>query len=156
MKIFNEPIEEDDSCSESPTSCFVAQARRRLRSRFKKIIGNKETITLSDKDESTSTSIGETESLSSKEINENKLIYIDVEDDSSDELILPKLGENRRKGKKHNKITKFFTALWRIFWPRKKSVMMDFIFIILVLIYLKIYFLSPSIFRFLLFNLSDI
>lgn len=103
MQIFNEPFVRKPSTSscESPTSCFVVRARRKVRAKLKKPPGQ---------DSDSSSSIADTESWSTDEVDEEEVIHIEVGD--SEEL-LPK---DRRDKKKRGRINKIVSAVARIPW----------------------------------------
>lgn len=105
LQIFNEPFvkEFSDTGCESP-SCFVVRARRKVRARLKKRPG-------ADCD---SSSIADTESWSTEEVDEEEVIHIEVDDDS--EELLPKCK------KKQGRINKIVAAVARIPWLGKRKV----------------------------------
>ncbi|XP_076757059.1 DC-STAMP domain-containing protein 2 [Xylocopa sonorina] len=108
IQIFNEPfLREPSSSSESPTSCFVVRARRKIRSKGKK-------RACGPRDSDSSSSIGDTESWPSEEVEEEEVIHIEV-DDGSEELF-PK---DRRDKEKLGRINRIVGAVARIPWLGK-------------------------------------
>ncbi|CAL7950629.1 unnamed protein product [Xylocopa violacea] len=108
IQIFNEPfLREPSSSSESPTSCFVVRARRKVRSKVKK-------GPCGPRDSDSSTSIADTESWPSEEVDEEEVIHIEV-DDGSEEL-LPK---DRKDKEKLGRINRIVGAVARIPWLGK-------------------------------------
>ncbi|XP_043264952.1 DC-STAMP domain-containing protein 2-like [Colletes gigas] len=112
IQIFNEPFAKGtSSSSESPTSCFVVRARRNVRARLKKRPWRSPP---GGRNSDSSTSIADTESWSTEEIDEEEVIHVEV-DDCSEEL-LPK--DRKDKGKR-GRINRIVDAVARIPWLRK-------------------------------------
>ncbi|XP_033330167.2 uncharacterized protein LOC117222532 isoform X1 [Megalopta genalis] len=106
IQIFNEPLaRESCSCEESPTSCFVVRARRKVHSKLKKRPVPRR------RDSDSSHSIAGTESWSTEEVDEEEVIHVEV-DDECEEL----LGKDRRDQEKRGRINKIVGAVARIPW----------------------------------------
>ncbi|XP_078033110.1 uncharacterized protein LOC144467953 [Augochlora pura] len=106
IQIFNEPLaKESCSCDESPASCFVVRARRRVRSKLKKSRDPR------GRGSDSSHSIADTESWSTEEIDEEEVIHVEV-DDECEEL----LKKDRRDQEKRGRINKIVGAVARIPW----------------------------------------
>ncbi|XP_076284740.1 uncharacterized protein LOC143211164 [Lasioglossum baleicum] len=98
IQIFNEPlVREPCSCDESPTSCFVVRARRKIRARLKKKPDHRGR----DSDSSCST----------EEVDEEEVIHVEV-DDECEEL----LEKDRRDNEKRGRINKIVGAVAKIPW----------------------------------------
>ncbi|XP_060823568.1 DC-STAMP domain-containing protein 2-like [Bombus pascuorum] len=112
IQIFNQPlVKESISDSESPTSGFVVRARRKVRGKLKK----RPVIELRDSD--SSSSIADTESWPSEDVDEEEVIHIEIDGDS--EELLPKDRKHRRKLGRINRIV---DAVARIPWLGKGEV----------------------------------
>lgn len=113
-QIFNEPLAKDiTSSSEDPASCFVVRARRRLRTRLKR-----KSCSFPRKDDSSSsTSIADTESCPTEELDEEEVIHIEM-DDGSKELLL-KDGKARKRS---SRVGRILAALTKISWLGKRTV----------------------------------
>ncbi|XP_076544271.1 uncharacterized protein LOC143305224 [Osmia lignaria lignaria] len=107
IQIFNEPFIKDTCSSCDSPSGFVVRARRKVCARLKKRRPR-------EKDSDSSTSIADTESWSTEEVDEEEVIHIEV-DDSSEEL-LPK---DRKDKEKRGRINKIVSAVARIPWLGK-------------------------------------
>ncbi|KAG5333498.1 DCST2 protein, partial [Acromyrmex charruanus] len=115
IQIFNEPLaKEVTSSSEDPTSCFVVRARRRLRTRLKR----KSCSSPRKNDSSSSTSIADTESCATQELDEEEVIHIEI-DDSSKELLLKDGTAKARK--RSSRIGRILAALTKISWLGKRT-----------------------------------
>lgn len=113
IQIFNEPLAKDiTSSSEDPTSCFMVRARRRFRTRLKRRSPRKD-------DSSSSTSIANTESCSTEELDEEEVIHIEM-DDGSKELLLKDGTAKARKRSSH--VGRILAALTKISWLGKRTV----------------------------------
>lgn len=110
------PIDDIDSISESPTSCFVVRARRRLKSTFEKIMTE-----FPDEDKSSDNSQA---SSSSEKIDEEELIEIKVDDGLNEKLLPARCRGTKRKKKKQSRIKKIFAALSKLSWFGRKNVIM--------------------------------
>ncbi|XP_068981009.1 DC-STAMP domain-containing protein 2-like [Bombus flavifrons] len=109
IQIFNQPfVKESISGSESPTSGFVVRARRKVRAKLKK----RPVAEVRDSD--SSSSIADTESWPSEDVDEEEVIHIEIDSDS--EELLPK---DRRKLGRINRIV---DAVARIPWLGKGEV----------------------------------
>ncbi|XP_054003275.1 DC-STAMP domain-containing protein 2-like [Hylaeus anthracinus] len=113
IQIFNEPFVKETSSSSESSSCFVVRARRRVRARLEKPPCRSPP---GEKDSDSSTSIADTESWSSEEVDEEEVIHIEV-DDCSEEL-LPK---DRRDKKKRGRINRIVGAVAKIPWLGKEE-----------------------------------
>ncbi|XP_018338244.1 PREDICTED: uncharacterized protein LOC108746157 [Trachymyrmex septentrionalis] len=115
IQIFNEPLaKEVTSSSEDPTSCFVVRARRRLRTRLKR----KSCSSPRKNDSSSSTSIADTESCATQELDEEEVIHIEI-DDSSKELLLKDGTAKARK--RSSRVGRILAALTKISWLGKRT-----------------------------------
>ncbi|XP_036138924.1 uncharacterized protein LOC105838921 [Monomorium pharaonis] len=116
IQIFNEPLAKDiTSSSEDPASCFVMRARRRLRTRLKR-----KSCSFPRKDDSSSsTSIADTESCPTEELDEEEVIHIEM-DDGSKELLL-KDGGTAKARKRGSRVGRILAALTKISWLGKKT-----------------------------------
>ncbi|XP_070524132.1 titin homolog isoform X2 [Cardiocondyla obscurior] len=115
IQIFNEPLAKDiTSSSEDPTSCFVVRARRRLRARLKR----KSRSSPRKDDSGSSTSIADTESCSTEELDEEEVIHIEM-DDGSKELLL-KNGTGKA-GERSTRVGRILAALTKISWLGKRT-----------------------------------
>ncbi|XP_072766623.1 uncharacterized protein [Anoplolepis gracilipes] len=111
IQIFNDPLaKEITSSSEDPTSCFVVRARRRLRTRLKR----KSCSSPRKDDSSTSTSIANTESWPTEELDEEEVVHIEM-DDGSKELLLKDVA----KEKKRSRVRRILATLTKIPWLGK-------------------------------------
>jgi len=114
IQIFNEPLaKEITSSSEDPTSCFVVRARRRLRTRLKR----KSCSSPRKDDSSSSTSIADTESCATEELDEEEVIHIEM-GDGSKELLLKDSTTKARK--RSSRVGRILAALTKISWLGKK------------------------------------
>lgn len=114
-QIFNDPLaKEITSSSEDPTSCFVLRARRRLRTRLKR----KSCSSPRKDDSSSSTSIANTESWPTEELDEEEVVHIEM-DDGSEELLLK---DDVVKEKKRSRVRRILAALTKIPWLAKETV----------------------------------
>lgn len=114
-QIFNDPLaKEITSSSEDPTSCFVLRARRRLRTRLKR----KSCSSPRKDDSSSSTSIANTESWPTEELDEEEVVHIEM-DDGSEELLLK---DGVAKEKKRSRVRRILAALTKIPWLGKETV----------------------------------
>ncbi|CAL1680219.1 unnamed protein product [Lasius platythorax] len=112
IQIFNDPLaKEITSSSEDPTSCFVVRARRRLRTRLKR----KSCSSPRKVDSSSSTSIANTESWPTEELDEEEVVHIEM-DDGSKELLLK---DDIAKEKKRSRVRRILAALTKIPWLGK-------------------------------------
>nr|XP_012140476.1 PREDICTED: DC-STAMP domain-containing protein 2-like [Megachile rotundata] len=111
IQIFNEPFIKDTSSSCESPSCFVVRARRKIRARLKKRGG---ASIAREKDSDSSSSIADTESWSTEEVDEEEVIHIEV--DGSSEELLPK---DRKDKEKRGRINKIVSAVARIPWLGK-------------------------------------
>ncbi|XP_026666827.1 DC-STAMP domain-containing protein 2-like [Ceratina calcarata] len=110
IQIFNEPfIRAPCSSSDSPTSGFVVRARRKIRGKLK----SRPCSTAKDSD--SSTSIADTESYSTEDLDEEEIIHIEV-GDSSEEL----LPRSRKDKQKLSRINRIVNAVARIPWLGKE------------------------------------
>ncbi|XP_012059688.1 PREDICTED: uncharacterized protein LOC105622889 [Atta cephalotes] len=115
IQIFNEPLaKEVTSSSEDPTSCFVVRARRRLRTRLKR----KSCSSPRKNDSSSSTSIADTESCTTQELDEEEVIHIEI-DDSSKELLLK--DDTAKARKRSSRVRRILAALTKISWLGKRT-----------------------------------
>ncbi|KYN11324.1 DC-STAMP domain-containing protein 2 [Trachymyrmex cornetzi] len=115
IQIFNEPLaKEVTSSSEDPTSCFMVRARRRLRTRLKR----KSCSSLRKNDSSSSTSIADTESCATQELDEEEVIHIEI-DDGSKELLLKDGTAKARK--RSSRVGRILAALTKISWLGKRT-----------------------------------
>ncbi|KYN04262.1 DC-STAMP domain-containing protein 2 [Cyphomyrmex costatus] len=115
IQIFNEPLaKEVTSSSEDPTSCFVVRARRRLRTRLKR----KSCSSPRKNDSSSSTSIADTESCATQELDEEEVIHIEM-DDGSKELLLKDGTAKARK--RSSRVGRILAALTKISWLGKRT-----------------------------------
>ncbi|XP_076648285.1 uncharacterized protein LOC143356460 [Halictus rubicundus] len=106
IQIFNEPlVKESCSCDESPTSCFVVRARRKIRARLKKKLDPR------GRESDSSCSIADTESWSTEEVDEEEVIHVEV-DDECEEL----LEKDRRDNENRGRINKIVGAVAKIPW----------------------------------------
>ncbi|XP_026673212.1 DC-STAMP domain-containing protein 2-like [Ceratina calcarata] len=111
IQIFNEPfIRAPCSSSDSPTSGFVVRARRKIRGKLK----SRPCSTAKDSD--SSTSIADTESYSTEDLDEEEIIHIEV-GDSSEEL----LPRSRKDKQKLSRINRIVNAVARIPWLGKEE-----------------------------------
>ncbi|XP_067203088.1 trichohyalin-like isoform X1 [Linepithema humile] len=114
IQIFNDSLaREITSSSEDPTSCFVVRARRRLRTRLKR----KSHSSPRKDDTSSSTSIADTESWPTEELDEEEVIHIEV-DDGSKELLLK---DGAAIEKKRSHVRRILAALMKIPWLGKAT-----------------------------------
>lgn len=104
-------MKESISGSESPTSGFVVRARREVRAKLKK----RPVAEVRDSD--SSSSIADTESWPSEDVDEEEVIHIEIDGDS--EELLPKDRKDRRKLGRINRIV---DAVARIPWLGKGEV----------------------------------
>lgn len=102
------------SSSEEPTSCFVVRARRRLRTRLKR----KSCSSPRKDDSSSSTSIANTESWPTEELDEEEMVHIEM-NDGSEELLLK---DGLAKEKKRGRVRRILAALTKIPWLGKETV----------------------------------
>ncbi|XP_070169409.1 uncharacterized protein [Polyergus mexicanus] len=114
IQIFNDPLaKEITSSSEDPTSCFVLRARRRLRTRLKR----KSCSSPRKDDFSSSTSIANTESWPTEELDEEEVVHIEI-DDGSEKLLLK---DSVAKEKKRSRVRRILEALTKIPWLGKET-----------------------------------
>ncbi|EFN71290.1 DC-STAMP domain-containing protein 2 [Camponotus floridanus] len=114
IQIFNDPLaKEITSSSEDPTSCFVVRARRRLRTRLKR----KSCSSPRKDDSNSSTSIANTESWPTEELDEEEVVHIEM-DDGSNELLLK---DGLAKEKKRSRVRRVLAALTKIPWLGKET-----------------------------------
>ncbi|KAL6261589.1 hypothetical protein P5V15_006676 [Pogonomyrmex californicus] len=115
IQIFNEPLaKEITSSSEDPTSCFVVRARRRLRTRLKR----KSCSSPRKDDSSSSTSIADTESCPTEELDEEEVIHIEM-DEGSKELLLKDGAAKARK--RSSRVERILAALTKISWLGRRT-----------------------------------
>ncbi|XP_012274020.1 uncharacterized protein LOC105696254 isoform X2 [Orussus abietinus] len=110
IQIFNEPISSyDSSGSVDPTSCFMIRARRKLRAKLKR----KSISSPRKESSSSSTSIADTESLPTEEIDEEEVIQIEVEDKPNHSY---QEGYKSKEERKLHRTKKIIAALSKVSW----------------------------------------
>ncbi|XP_043285569.1 uncharacterized protein [Venturia canescens] len=103
IQIFNEPLKGDTtSGDESPTSCFLVRAHRRLRSRLKRKSRSSPGRDYSSS--SPSDSIARTESFHSGGTEDDDITHINIEDDDGAAQLAPRTRKKTRK--KRNSVGK--------------------------------------------------
>lgn len=116
IQIFNDSLaKEITSSSEDPASCFVVRARRKLRTKLKR----KSRSSPRKYDSSSSTSIADTESWPTEEVDEEEVIHIEVDDDSKELLVK----DTTAKGRKRGRVRRIVAALTKIPWLGKGTVL---------------------------------
>lgn len=120
IQIFNDPLAREitSSSGEDPTSCFVVRARRRLRTRLKR-----KSCSFSPRNDhsGSSTSIADTESWPTEELDEEEeVIHVEV-DDGSEKLLL-KDSAAALEERKRSRVRRILAALTKISWLGKGTV----------------------------------
>ncbi|XP_014489319.1 PREDICTED: DC-STAMP domain-containing protein 2-like [Dinoponera quadriceps] len=106
IQIFNDSMTKETLSSEDSTSCFMVKARRKSLAKRKSCSDHF----------SSSTSIANTESWPTEEVDER--VHIEV-DDSSEELLLK---DGIVRGKRPSRVRKVFAAFVKIPWLGRKSI----------------------------------